>query len=83
MEGASKEVEEGMPKLPQGDGLRTENNKSVATSTTDEHDILFKRVKLKGMVWRLVEGIFKSIKLEEIKQRLRALLKVASHFYID
>ena len=41
--------------------------------------MLVEKVKLKGMVWRLVEEIFKSIKMEEIKLRLRTLLEGVIH----
>ena len=42
-------------------------------------NLLFDKVKLKRLVWSLVNEIFRSVKLEEIKQRLGSLLEMAFH----
>ena len=68
-----------MPTLLKVESLRTENNTAVGAPSFDELNVLCEKMKLKGMVWRLVEEICKSIKLEEIKQRLGALLEMAFH----
>ena len=73
------EMVEGVPTTSKAECLRTENNTSVGAPSCNELNVLLEKLNLKEMVWRLVEEIFKSIKLEEIKQRLGTLLEMVIH----
>ena len=59
-----KEVVEDLSQHSKLDGWGMEKNRTVAVSTVDKYEMQLEKVKLKGMVWRLVEEIFNSINLK-------------------
>ena len=55
------------------------NTRTLASSNAEEHKRQIEKMNLKGLVWRVIEEIFNSVNLEEIKRNLGDLMVGAIH----
>ena len=65
-----KEVVEGLPHHKEVDDRTIINPKCLVESGDDQPRMELVKLNLKGMVWRMIEEIFKSTNMEEIKHKL-------------
>ena len=74
-----KDVVEGHPENAKTDGWQKEKTYTILNHGAKEHNRQSDLVKLKGVVWNVVEEIFNSNKLEEIKCFFVTFLEEAAH----
>ena len=55
------------------------NTRTLASSNAEEHRRQIEKMNLKGLVWRVIEEIFNSVNLEEIKCNLGDLMVGVIH----
>ena len=70
-----KEVVEGLPHHLKVDDWVMKNPKKMANFDAKKNRMKFDKMNLKGMVWRVVEEIFNSTNMQEVKRKLGVVIE--------
>ena len=70
-----KEVVEGLPHHLKVDDWVMKNPKKMANFDAKKNQMKLDKMNLKGMVWRVVEEIFNSTNMQEVKRKLGVVIE--------